>query len=275
MVDIEAYKSPLGSSPEEVQEHEDQTEFALESKGEIKRFLKGDEPITAGPIYTTRSTLDEEVTIITASKIVDHKGKPITTYLFVAMDRNGKLLGHRTTYLEPHEDNFTGTGYVTTVQRNAGIVMCIELANEDLLQRYATDNQREIYYYAINGNANHLKKLNKRYEELLANGDQSSRDIEERILLETEIKRTEEEQMRWQAVWGENGKLGYDHAGGKTFNPSSEPQEVSLSEIDTLHLVRSNNQEATTAKVDVVSRITEDSSDRTNRQVKRLNDVFS
>jgi hypothetical protein len=248
-------------------------EYSSESTGEINKFLtdKG-HPISIGPTYYTQSSLGEPVTISAAFRTVLTNDRPITKVLFVARDKSGNLVGHRTTYLDEKATCFVGTGDVNIVKRKAGILIPIELANDDFLTRYAQQKGKDISYQVMNGNDTYLKQTKAEYTKVLSNFNDSVDWRTRKEYLEKEIRRTEEEQIRWLKVWGANGKLGFDASGIKTYEAAFDPRDNPplLEAIDRIDFDREEKNGRLHARVKSITKVEENLEQRQLQEIEKL-----
>ncbi len=257
---------------------DDLEECSLNSYGEIKKFLteKG-ESISVGPTYHTQSTKGEPVTISVVFRTTLNRDIPVNKILYVALDKQGKLLGHRTTYLDERDDFFIGTGDVNIVKRNSGILIPIELANEDFLTRYAREKDKDITYQVTNGNFNYLKDIKEKYSAIVSTYEDTADWRRKKEYLEKEIQRTEQEQIRWLKVWGTNGKLGFDANGIKVYEAAYDPRDEppSISSIRDIDFVREEQHGIVHASITSVTLSQESLDHRKDIEIQKLQNLVN
>lgn len=133
-------------------------------------------------------------------------------FFIFACDTDGQLLGYRLIELCPFEkDGYVGAwGEIFLGKKNSGLCMPIEMVHLDFLQREADFLKTKVSYSAGNNNLGYLRDA----REVLR------RDPSDNRMLQW-VKTLEEEQLRWQSVYGPHGMLGFDTVGCRMFYPGN------------------------------------------------------
>jgi len=178
--------------------------------------------VTLGPTYHTSTTQGDLLRIHTLSietkdpNDILHRQR--VSYYLIALSETGEIVGHRYGSFpkdslvlrlargEKNSEIFKSV--IATAQRKKGLAIPIDLVHMDYLQRQADVQGVEITWRIDNANKRTLERIREIYGETPT--EEESAHLQE----------LEQEQQRWQRVWGENGLLGIQN-GEKTFYPAS------------------------------------------------------
>jgi hypothetical protein len=213
-----------------------------------------------GPKYTIQTSSGESIHITTvfSNSEGDHNKVPSQLFLF-ALDKSGKLVGHRDVVIKQgrgnNADYFEGTGFIST--QMAGVASCIELAFFDTLQRVADTENVEITYKATNFNAhtdfdeisrdyNMIKKAKEKGLWKMMGYQTESDFLVSFQAKELQYKQKEAEQARWQKLYGPQGELGFVLQDSRSpegylirsFSPLDSDEQPKFSSIETATIQR-------------------------------------
>jgi hypothetical protein len=124
----------------------------------------------------------------------DPNGKPNIVFTLLARDSAGSVVGRRKAGIyypsaESDEPNFAGNIQVSA--KNEGIAVPLDSVLLDLAKRQASRMNKPIKWIVENGNLNQLELKKSSNEAISAD----------------KLKKLEEEQERWKAIYGENGRF--------------------------------------------------------------------
>lgn len=190
-----------------------------------------------GPTYNVSTSHNSPLVIKTFYTETPLTYRPLgtqadLTWVMLAFSQ-GDLVGHRITALQNQSDTKTryyhAQGTIAVAQRNTGIASSIELVHFDILQRIANQEWKAIVYYAENGNLNLLEALEIQYEQSPTPQ-----------LLEV-VRSKKEEQQRWLALYGSQGKLGFKFQGKyytRTFFVKADYLGILLNQMAEIDIYR-------------------------------------
>ncbi len=172
--------------------------------------------ISMGPRYHLTSTQGRDVVIpvftrgeVRSMSPGDPMGSTQDAYLIALDEQTGRVIGHRKFLISPAGDQALAVGTIVVRDKGSGIASTLELASDYHLRQLATELGKPIMQAVTNFNQKELDKLEKAYED---SGDET-------LLKAVTAKR--EEKKRWQALYGEKGKLGFDRDGFRTIYPDN------------------------------------------------------
>ena len=122
--------------------------------------------------------------------------------VLIAKDLTNKIIGFRFSDLKSiSEDNCSleASGEIITKIRGGGFSTAIDRVFEKVLTIVANEQKQSLFG----------SNFNIKWKVENANLRRIKEDIKNKKYNEQELKTKEEEQIRWQSVYGENGKLGF------------------------------------------------------------------
>jgi hypothetical protein len=195
----------------------EQEEWKREVVEDVERIMRIPESILrSGPVYEVQTKLGETLKCETfelnleeaiAAGIQEIKNPHIgheRLYL-VAKDAANHIVGTRFTSLfisKLFPGQIRASSIIRVVKKGEGYASPIEEAFQRQLQAFADKVGKPIVWEISNDNLDKLKDY------------QSGTDVDEDVL-----QKMEQEQERWQTLYGKGGKLGIEK-GKKTFTPS-------------------------------------------------------
>jgi hypothetical protein len=185
-----------------------------------------------GPEYHLTTSKGAKLNIFVT--FLDYKGENKEArrdYCVIAQDENQKVVGdeyHRTRYNK--ELDFLDTWLIISVgDKGKGVATPIDLVGFNLLQREANSRNCEVQLNIYDASLDTLKGLKKSFRKTK---DQN---------LTARIRELESQRLRWLALYGKGGKLGFTAGGKKIFMPNGVPQELeSIRSIDVDRVGNSN-----------------------------------
>lgn len=185
---------------------------------ELEKVRQADEKyLNVGPTYHLQTS--KGGALIVDSIYFDFKDKSRRQhrkYYLIAQDTGGQIVGDRSTDIMQLEFNgekyARADGMLATGKRGGGIATAIESTHLNLLEKEARQLGLRIDWHISNRNLEDLQELREEFR--LSPSEE----------LDNQIKEKEAEQRRWQAVYGNGGKLGFDNSGTKTFS-QEDPEE--------------------------------------------------
>ncbi len=194
----------------------DVVEAAWSIIGDLESYIETlPESVQFGPTYYVSTSNGDNLRIHTIELkgwvLYTDKATPYKTILFVAEVPSGQVVGFRDTELRRVAPTSSppavgAVGEIVTLVRRYGVATSVELAHFDFLQREANREQCQVTYAVSNRN---LKRM---WEAR----DDTRIPPEEKTELLVELA---QEQDRWQALYGPQGKLGFNYKGQRTFYP--------------------------------------------------------
>lgn len=179
-----------------------------------------------GPTYFAKTSKDVRLRISTIMIDPQPVFKPptIPTYLFIAQNLQGNILGHREICIRDRGEDLETFGEINTATPGEGVAKPLELATLDFLQRIATQKGESILWSVENLNLKNLQEIKR----TMGKPDEA----QNRELLE----KLNQEQIRWQALYGPRGKLGFDNKTSQTVSPDPNIESFDLETIDSFLL---------------------------------------
>ena len=184
---------------------------------ELENIIELDEKhLEYGPVYEVTTSAGQKLEVIT----VCHDGKTATglkcrKWYLVAIDDQGHVVADRHTTLTFREwegEKFaTAEGMIATGIRGKGLALPLEKVHLDVLQREA--NRK------TNGIDRITWHISNHHNELLVEAKDEYKKDENPDLL-PKLNQMIEEQKRWQAIYGPDGKLGFKTGWNKDFRPN-------------------------------------------------------
>ncbi len=190
-----------------------------------------------GPIYETETTrgmnLKVRTLMLDDAGLDEESGR--TVYRFIAEDDKGKIVAIMYGAMDEVVDGIKVEGALTVGKTGKGIATAMSLVQIDFLSRVAKERNRTLSYQVENKNLVRLFEIR----------DQVRQGLRKRV----ELALAMAEQMRWQALWGDEGKLGYKN-GVKTLEP--KVNGLGISETAMVHLKRKVDGESGKISPEVV-----------------------
>lgn len=175
-----------------------------------------------GPVYHVETSSHIPLQIHTAEGAMSNGGSRL---FLVAQDESQEVVGQIATTIKPTNKLFQrgleAKAYIVTSQRAQGVATTLELAHFDLLQQEADGWHRVLTYKGDDLNAREVAGLRKSF------GEYSILNSEERKLIEAK----EVERKRWLALYGKDGKLGFDSKLTRFFSPGQTRRSDGLTDI--------------------------------------------
>lgn len=183
---------------------------------DLEKDLKFDaEAFSFGPVFHLKTSRGQEIQVKTFAFEKENKNSFRGDFIrqkhlyLVAVDSAGRILGNRMMYLyyyNPQEKipTIDARGQITTRFRGLGLSSVIDLANKTLLQDEVDRYGGTLRWGIINGNRADLASLKKPKPNLPG----LTRETKPPQLEQQEIADKEQEQERWQKLYGPLGKLG-------------------------------------------------------------------
>jgi len=173
-----------------------------------------------GPIFeiTDKYGTKLRVSVVrVANNRMSKPGDPVKErmiYFLIAEDENGIPVGIKRSFVDESEDGseYIVKGFIESGQRGKGVSTSLELANILYLQSESAKNKKPYEIKMVNRNDEDLKQMQSEFEN-----DSNP------ILVEI-LKRKQEENNRWHAVYGVEGKLGLDNEGKRRI--IGEPEQA-------------------------------------------------
>jgi hypothetical protein len=169
-----------------------------------------------GPVYFGENNLGEKLRISSyfQTKQKNLSGNSFDNYYLVCSDSQGVTLGYRAMELKPRNGFIQATGKIRVDNKGQGYAVPIEIASMDILNRESTRIRLPIDWMISNANLEVLDSLRRKT-----------------IFTDEKILEKEQEQERWQAVYGSLGFVGaslnpadgYYH---RSFTPKSGEAEI-------------------------------------------------
>jgi hypothetical protein len=216
-------------------ESEVQTNFARNlTKAYQKAFLGvEDERLKFGPVMETITNKGKQFemhTIVAAAELeamIDTNAgyvPHLLSHLVLALDTEEKLAGFRIAHVGITPQDLQVTSDIATAARGTGLATKLDMATLFLLRCQATRMRMPIEWMIENGNR-------RRLEKKVASG-----------LSEEELTPYREEQARWQALYGPEGKLGFTPVGDTAFaflnlEPSRDYERFKPEQIDRMKML--------------------------------------
>jgi hypothetical protein len=195
-------------SPETTTFFHDQWQDSIE--GSLKILGKvPPELLCNGPTYEQTSKKGEKINLTTqyyyfkgaAFEPCPPPGDGIRCYL-MAKDEDGAIVGSRISSIFRTKDSLSVRSRITVKERGQGMASLIEDAFVGSLQQLANSENRKVVWEVSNENVEHLQQ------------HREQNDLDPAIMAQLE-----EEQERWQYLYGEGGKYQI-HNGKRIFVPS-------------------------------------------------------
>ncbi|PJE77146.1 hypothetical protein COV05_00860 [Candidatus Uhrbacteria bacterium CG10_big_fil_rev_8_21_14_0_10_48_16] len=183
---------------------------------DVERIKTIPEPVLKrGPIYETRTKMGKvlqcetyEIDLEEARK-AENEGIPGLNignqrlYL-IAKDSSDHVVGIRTTSLFHLQNKIDARSIIKVIHKGGGYATPIDEAFQQQLQDIANRHQMPVVWYVTNQNLERLEEY------------RTERSVNKQIL-----RNMEQEQERWQALYGDGGKFGIVK-GKKTFTPTTK-----------------------------------------------------
>jgi hypothetical protein len=145
------------------------------------------------PVMVLQTSQGEDLSIYPLS-VLDEGD--VYEYHLYALSPEGTIRGLRKLSIDAN--SFSGIVYTSQIK---GTATCLELATMCVLQTHALSREKIIYQRISNHNR----------------GREVALDIEDKSFEAFVIERIQEEQPRWQHLWGSSGVLGFDSTHKKQF----------------------------------------------------------
>ncbi len=197
-----------------------------------------------GPTYKINSRLGE----LSVNVIFSPTNEWQTEYYILAKDKDGKIVGKRTGSIfdedkkldDKHKRALFIKGKIEVERKGAGLAIPIELVFIDVLQSLANAEKRPVVWEIENENLQKLEEARAEIAQKIISGTVTNED-------QTNLKNLEEEQLRWQALYGPNGKIGMDIRpvgfDKKKFLPKDS--EIDFDQTQEIKLERIDNDDGT------------------------------
>ncbi len=166
------------------------------------------ELISCGPTYKKNSKKGEEINL--ATQYYYFKGvnfEPCSPpgdgirYYLIARDKNGVVVGSRISSIFRTRDRLCVRSRIEVKDRGQGMASLVEDSFIDSLQQLADLENKKVIWEVTNKNLEQLQR------------HQGQNDLDPAV-----VTRLEEEQKRWQYLYGEGGKYNI-HDGRRVFTP--------------------------------------------------------
>jgi hypothetical protein len=147
-------------------------------------------------------------------EVKGRKGTPLAkTFLVLATDEDTKVIGFRSAQIGAVNEDLRVKSDIATGLRGEGISTRLDLALLFLLRVEAAKRGKEIVWAIENGNLRTLEM--QKFADSTPN-----------------IKEYEAEQKRWKALYGAEGKLGFNHNGTLIIEPHRDYGAYDLEGLD-------------------------------------------
>ncbi len=165
-------------------------------------------------------------------------GDNITTshrnFIVLTKDESGNIVGdfYQPTIFNKKSSEITANGIIATDTENSkGISMPTSLVTWNLLQLEANTKNSEVSWFLQNSNLTKLQSLRSEYQK-----------TENNSLLK-EINTLEQQQKRWQSVYGPKGKLDVGENEIKKIFPKDQEPYEDFDSLESISLQRVENDD--------------------------------
>lgn len=233
------------------------------------RVLKDATPdrLHFGPTFSTETSKDMPVNIFTlwvdpkpGEEIVMDQGRLplVKSYLLLALDNQGNLVGDRYVQLGNKRDWLEARGGIATARRGQGISSCLETATFWLLRVEASKQREYIYWHVENGNQERIKRAEEKYV--------NSKEPEAAAALET----IRAEQKAWLALYGPEGKFGFNWGGTLEIEPDRDYSVYTPEHTDAAKLSSWTQESRSGGRIFVTNVRSEKRGDKAELHSKKL-----
>lgn len=197
-------------------------------EGRLTRDLDG---LDIGPMYHVKTAKGQDVDIcVYSSGNIDRpeqylSPRTMMEVYFVAFDATSKrLLGHRYLMVEKPREEPNVMGSIAVRDRDKSLSTVLEVVSHDYLQRLADYANVPIVQEVTNGVKIEINRLLD--AEALTEEDIIRNHFRQRLAQHNA------ELARWNSVYGDGGRLGFDEYGHKRFEPAAKkPVPIDVGEI--------------------------------------------